>query len=200
MVDPAIDDKLRLVDLANDLGIDTMDIGLPGAGKRAVEDVTVIAEHIRDGKLRVKASCAARTHQADIQAIVDISQKVGIEIEVLFLAARGSGSTPMTGTTRRLQLSRPIASAAGTTSRRVLHRGRHAISARYPDICSPAPSTRRSAADRLCTNPSASHSDGIPIAPVHSQRTRRNGRSDFGITGTATTSRPRLVNSIFAIE
>src|SRR5678809_1073859 len=56
VVDPSIDDKLRLVDLANDLGIDTMDIGLPGAGKRAIEDVATIASHIRDAKLRVKAS------------------------------------------------------------------------------------------------------------------------------------------------
>ena len=91
VVDPSIDDKLRLVDLANDLGIDTMDIGLPGAGKRAVEDVTTIAEHIRDNKLRVKASCAARTHINDVQAIVDISQKVGIEIEVLTFI----GSSPV---------------------------------------------------------------------------------------------------------
>src|ERR1700733_1162881 len=91
VVDPAIDDKLRLVELANDLGIDTMDIGLPGAGRRAIEDVTTIAEHIRDGKLRVKASCAARTHRNDVQAIVDISQKVGIEIEVLCFI----GSSPI---------------------------------------------------------------------------------------------------------
>ena len=33
VVDPAIEDKLRLVELANDLGIDTMDIGLPGDRK-----------------------------------------------------------------------------------------------------------------------------------------------------------------------
>src|ERR1700733_11296774 len=58
VVDPSIDDKLRLVDLANDLGIDTMDIGLPGAGKRAIEDVTTIAQPIPDGKLRGQASCA----------------------------------------------------------------------------------------------------------------------------------------------
>src|SRR5215813_13059531 len=89
--DPSIDDKLRLVELANDLGIDTMDIGLPGAGKRAVEDCITIAEHIRDGKLKVKASCAARTHINDVQAIVDISQKVGIEIEVLCFI----GSSPI---------------------------------------------------------------------------------------------------------
>jgi 2-isopropylmalate synthase len=91
VVDPSIGDKLRLVELANDLGIDTMDIGLPGAGKRAVEDVTTIAEHIRDAKLKVKASCAARTHVNDIQAIIDISQHVGIEIEVLCFI----GSSPI---------------------------------------------------------------------------------------------------------
>src|SRR3954468_7306629 len=91
VVDPSIDDKLRLVDLANDLGIDTMDIGLPGAGKRAVEDCTIIAEHIKSRGLRVKASCAARTHHNDVQAIVDISQKVGIEIEVLCFI----GSSPI---------------------------------------------------------------------------------------------------------
>jgi 2-isopropylmalate synthase len=91
VVDPSIDDKLRLVELANDLGIDTMDIGLPGAGKRAVEDVTTIAHHIRNAKLRVKASCAARTHLGDVQAIVDISQAVGIEVEVLCFI----GSSPI---------------------------------------------------------------------------------------------------------
>ncbi len=91
VVDPTIEDKLKLVDLANDLGIDTMDIGLPGAGKRAVEDVTIIAQHIKANKLRVKASCAARTHQHDVQAIIDISQKVGLEIEVLCFI----GSSPI---------------------------------------------------------------------------------------------------------
>jgi 2-isopropylmalate synthase len=91
VVDPTIDDKLRLVDLADSLGIDTSDIGLPGAGRRAVEDVTTIAEHIRDAKLTIKASCAARTHVNDVQAIIDISQKVGIEIEVLAFI----GSSPI---------------------------------------------------------------------------------------------------------
>ena len=91
VVDPSIDDKLRLVELANDLGIDTMDIGLPGAGRRAIEDVTIIAEHIKAHKLAIKPSCAARTHQNDVQAIIDISQKVGIEIEVLCFI----GSSPI---------------------------------------------------------------------------------------------------------
>jgi isopropylmalate/homocitrate/citramalate synthase len=91
VVDPAIEDKLRLVELADDLGIDTMDIGLPGAGKRAVDDVTTIAEHIKSRRLRIKPGCAARTHQHDVQAVIDISQKVGIELEILCFI----GSSPI---------------------------------------------------------------------------------------------------------
>src|SRR6188768_4306829 len=91
VVDPAIDDKLRIVDLANDLGIDTMDIGLPGAGKRAVEDVTIIAEHIRDAKLKVKASCAARTHINVVYVFFFFKQKTAYEIEVLAFI----GSSPI---------------------------------------------------------------------------------------------------------
>ena len=45
VVDPTIDDKLRLIDLASDLGIHYIDIGLPGAGRRAVED---LADHIAE--------------------------------------------------------------------------------------------------------------------------------------------------------
>jgi len=91
VVDPVIEDKLRLVELANDLGIDTTDIGLPGAGKRAVDDVTTLARHIKDNRLRIKPCCAARTHQNDVQAVIDISQKVGIEIEIMCFI----GSSPI---------------------------------------------------------------------------------------------------------
>jgi 2-isopropylmalate synthase len=91
VVDPVIEDKLRLAELANDLGIDTMDIGLPGAGKRAVDDVTTIARYMKDNRLRIKPCCAARTHLNDVQAVVDISQKVGIEIEIMCFI----GSSPI---------------------------------------------------------------------------------------------------------
>ena len=90
-VDPPIDDKLRLVELASDLGIHFMDIGLPGAGPRAAQDCQTITEFIRDQKLSVKPACAARTHVKDIEAIIDISQKAGRAIEVLAFI----GSSPI---------------------------------------------------------------------------------------------------------
>ena len=53
VVDPDIADKIRMVELASDLGIEHIDIGLPGAGHRAVEDCTILAKHIRDNNLPI---------------------------------------------------------------------------------------------------------------------------------------------------
>ena len=59
IVDPPIEAKKRFVELTDALGVQCMNIGLPGAGPRAVEDVTVLARHIADLRLRVKPNCAA---------------------------------------------------------------------------------------------------------------------------------------------
>lgn len=82
VTDPTIDQKLELVELMTGLGISAVDIGLPGAGARAVADVEEIAKHIRDAKLAIRPTCAARTTVRDIQPVVDIVQRVGIPIEV----------------------------------------------------------------------------------------------------------------------
>ena len=78
---PSIEDKLRILHLIDRLGIDTADIGLPGAGPHVVADVERLAVEIRDQKLRVEANCAARTVIADIRPIAEISQRAGIPIE-----------------------------------------------------------------------------------------------------------------------
>lgn len=83
IVDPPIEAKKRIVELEDQLGIQHIDIGLPGAGPRAVEDCRILAQHIVDQRLAIKPSCAARTHINDIRPVVEISQKVGIEIEVM---------------------------------------------------------------------------------------------------------------------
>lgn len=80
--DPAIEDKLRILHLMEDLGINSLDIGLPGAGPRAVADVERLAREIADCRLKIKANCAARTHENDIRPISEISQRVGLPIEV----------------------------------------------------------------------------------------------------------------------
>lgn len=90
-LDPVIEDKRRIVELQDRLGIHHTDIGLPGAGPRAVRDVTDLATFARDQRLKIKLTCAARTHAHDIQPVVEISQKVGVPIEVMAFL----GSSPI---------------------------------------------------------------------------------------------------------
>ncbi|HEY7686891.1 MAG TPA: LeuA family protein [Gemmatimonadales bacterium] len=89
--DPSLEVKRRLLHLMADLGIVAVDIGLPGAGPRVVEQVRALALEIRDHKLPIFPNCAARTVIADIEPVVRISQEVGIPIE----AATFIGSSPI---------------------------------------------------------------------------------------------------------
>jgi 2-isopropylmalate synthase len=82
VVDPPIEDKITIIHLMDDLGITHADIGLPGAGARAFADVTRLAQEIVQAKLSVKPNCACRTVISDIAPVVEVSQKVGIPIEV----------------------------------------------------------------------------------------------------------------------
>src|SRR4051812_41518700 len=63
---PTIEQKIEILHLIDRLGIDTADIGLPGAGPHVVSDVTRLAREIVDQRLSVRANCAARTTIADI--------------------------------------------------------------------------------------------------------------------------------------
>jgi 2-isopropylmalate synthase len=78
---PSIEQKLAILHLMNRLGIDTADLGLPGAGPQVVRDVERLAREIASQKLTVKANCAARTVIADITPIVEIVQRTGVPIE-----------------------------------------------------------------------------------------------------------------------
>jgi isopropylmalate/homocitrate/citramalate synthase len=89
--DPSIEDKIRILHLMDALGIHTADIGLPGAGPRAVADVRALAREIAKEGLRIGANCAARTVRADIEPIARISQEAGIPIE----ACTFIGSSPI---------------------------------------------------------------------------------------------------------
>ena len=78
---PTIDEKLRILRLIDRLGIDTANIGLPGAGEQVARDVERLAREIAGQRMRVAANCAARTVVADIRPIAEISQRAGIPIE-----------------------------------------------------------------------------------------------------------------------
>jgi 2-isopropylmalate synthase len=78
---PPIDQKIEILHLIDALGIETADIGLPGAGPHVVEHVERLAREIVAAKLKVRANCASRTVIADITPIIEIAQRTGLEIE-----------------------------------------------------------------------------------------------------------------------
>lgn len=82
VLDPSIDDKLRILHLMEDLGIDVADIGLPGSSKRAYEDVLRLCREVVDCKMKIKIAAAGRTVVSDITPMIEISQRAGLPIEV----------------------------------------------------------------------------------------------------------------------
>ena len=89
--EPPVEKKIELIHLMEALGIDTADIGLPGAGGTHAAGVERLAREISDKKLKIRPNCAARTHAADIKPIAEISQRAGIAIE----ACTFIGSSPV---------------------------------------------------------------------------------------------------------
>jgi len=89
--DPSIEQKIEILHLMESLGIDSLDLGLPGAGPRAVEHVEALAREIAQNRMRIRPNCAARTHENDIRPIAEISQRTGLKIE----AATFIGSSPI---------------------------------------------------------------------------------------------------------
>src|SRR5215469_13296105 len=91
VTDPTIEEKIEILHLIEALGIQSLDLGLPGAGARAVEHVEALAREIVRNRWNIRANCAARTHENDIRPIAEIVERTGLAIE----AATFIGSSPI---------------------------------------------------------------------------------------------------------
>jgi 2-isopropylmalate synthase len=78
---PSIEDKIRVMHLMEELGIQMLDIGLPGAGPRAYADSLALATEIAQSHLKIRPNCAARTTIQDIDPILEIAEKTGVVID-----------------------------------------------------------------------------------------------------------------------
>src|SRR5579863_8417148 len=76
--DPSIEQKIEILHLMEGLGINMLDLGLPGAGPRAVEHVELLAREIAQNRMKIRPNCAARTHENDIRPIAEICQRTGV--------------------------------------------------------------------------------------------------------------------------
>ena len=121
--DPTIEEKIQILHLMEALGIDSVNIGLPGAGPRSAQHVEALAREIVSKRMRIKPNCAARTVEADIIPIVEISQRVGMPIE----AATFLGSSPI----RRLVEDWTVDHLQRTTEKAVKFAVSHGLPSMY---------------------------------------------------------------------
>ena len=89
--DPSIHEKIEILHLMEALGINSLDLGLPGAGPRAVEHVEALAREIAQNRMKIRAELrrahARKRHSADRRDL----QRTGLKIE----AATFIGSSPI---------------------------------------------------------------------------------------------------------
>src|SRR5690348_5185098 len=121
--DPCVEEKIRILHLMESLGIDSVNIGLPGAGPRAAEHTESLAREIATQRMKIRPNAAARTVESDIRPIVEISQRVGIAIE----AATFLGSSPI----RRLVEDWTVDHLERTTEKAVTFAVEHNLPSMY---------------------------------------------------------------------
>lgn len=91
VTDPPVETKVEILHLMDRLGIETANVGLPGAGPRQLQAVERLCREIDEQRLKIRANCAGRTLMVDIQPMAEVSQKTGVGIEAcLFI-----GSSPI---------------------------------------------------------------------------------------------------------
>jgi 2-isopropylmalate synthase len=81
-INPPIAHKIDLLHAMAHIGVDVVSVGLPAAGARYAEDTFHLCREIRDAKLPLRATAAARTVVADVEGIARASERAGIPIEV----------------------------------------------------------------------------------------------------------------------
>jgi 2-isopropylmalate synthase len=89
--DPELAAKRDLLHRLAGLGVDSIDLGMPGAGPKATASVKALLIEIRDHRLPVIPSAAVRTVEADLASLAEVQQKVGVPLE----AGAFLGSSPV---------------------------------------------------------------------------------------------------------
>ncbi|MBK8725384.1 MAG: 2-isopropylmalate synthase [Holophagaceae bacterium] len=80
--DPDIPAKRDLLHRLAKLGIHSVDLGMPGAGPKAMAAVKALMAEIRDYRLPIHPNVAVRTLEADLIPVAEIQQKTGMALEV----------------------------------------------------------------------------------------------------------------------
>jgi len=78
---PSIPEKIELLSYMEKLGIQKVDLGLPGAGPFHLEHIDALISHIISNDYQIKPGAAVRTLMNDIEPLVELQNKHGIPIQ-----------------------------------------------------------------------------------------------------------------------
>lgn len=78
---PSIEQKIELLSYMERLGIQKVDLGLPGAGPLHREHISAMLSHISENDYQIRPGAAVRTLMNDIEPLVEMQQQHGMEIQ-----------------------------------------------------------------------------------------------------------------------
>jgi len=78
---PTIEQKIELLTFMENLGIQKVDLGLPGAGPYHLEHIDAMMSHITENDFKIRPGAAVRTLMNDIEPLVELQAKHGTPIQ-----------------------------------------------------------------------------------------------------------------------
>lgn len=78
---PSIEQKIELLRLMEDLGLQKVDLGLPGAGQQHRDHMEAMLTVIRDEDFQIRPGAAVRTVVSDIEPLVDLQARYEMPIQ-----------------------------------------------------------------------------------------------------------------------
>ncbi len=78
---PTIEQKIELLDFMEKLGIQKVDLGLPGAGPFHLNHIDSMLSHITENGYQIRPGCAVRTVISDIEPLVELQAKHEMQIQ-----------------------------------------------------------------------------------------------------------------------
>jgi 2-isopropylmalate synthase len=83
VTDPDLDQKVTILRMLNKLGVDSIDLGLPGAGPRARREIGTLLHTMKAEGMTAQATVACRTHPADIAPAIELQNVSGVHLEAM---------------------------------------------------------------------------------------------------------------------
>jgi 2-isopropylmalate synthase len=109
---PTIDQKIELLDYMEKLGIQKVDLGLPGAGPFHIEHIDSMLSHITENSYEIRPGCAVRTVVSDISPLIDLQAKYDCQIQ----ASAFLGTSPIRQYTEDWDMAKILSTAEKAVS------------------------------------------------------------------------------------